>query len=259
MLRPIVVILSVAVSAMLVGAVDASAAPSKVFCTKVKDAGAAGSTVGGWGVRKCKKKRPASHDSSSTATPTPQPTPKPKKPCLRIVTDPFGTRCHPKPTAQRPSEDQLQQVVAKLKLPDATPRFGPDPSANEWNMLVVGYPIWLWTDGPTSLSTTAHSDGLDFTLAATWQSTTFTMGDGHTKTCAATTAYPAHPDHLGEPSPTCGYTYDTASAKAKPYTVSAEASWRIDWSSGGEQGSFVHTYTASRSLDVGELGSMIRG
>jgi hypothetical protein len=153
----------------------------------------------------------------------------------------------------------LQQVAAKLKLPDATPRFGPDPSVNEWKMLAVGFPIWLWTDGPTTLSTTAHSDGLDFGLTATWQSTTFTMGDGHSKTCAVTTPYPPHIDKPGSPSPTCGYVYEVACPKTTPYTVTAEASWRIDWSSGGEQGSFVHRYSASRTLVVGELQSMVRG
>jgi len=72
------------------------------------------------------------------------------------------------------------EVRVALHLPDPTPRFGPDPSVNEWKMLAVGYPIWLWTDAPTELSATATHDGLSMTLRAEWTSTSFEMGaHGH--------------------------------------------------------------------------------
>ncbi|HAM44195.1 MAG TPA: Tat pathway signal sequence, partial [Propionibacteriaceae bacterium] len=138
-------------------------------------------------------------------------------------------------------------------------RFGPDPSVNEWNMLVVGFPIWLWTDRPTTVSTTAHHDGLDFTLTATWTSTTFTMGDGNTKTCAATTIRPKKVRPATKPSPTCGYVYQTKSKIGHPYTVTADTHWRIDWSTNGYNGTFDHTYSGNRTLEIGELQSLING
>ncbi len=122
----------------------------------------------------------------------------------------------------------------------------------------MGFPVWLWTDSPRTVTSTATNDGLTFTLKATWTSTTFNLGDGHTKTCTNTSVYPAHIDKPGSPSPTCGYIYDTASPKGHPYTVSAETHWRIDWSTGGQAGSFDHIYTGSRTLEIGELASMIK-
>ena len=153
----------------------------------------------------------------------------------------------------------VQEVAAQLKLPDPTPRFGPDPSANEWKMLAVGFPIWLWTDRPTTVSTTAHHDGLTFTLTATWTSTTFTMGDGHSKTCTATTIRPKTVKPATKPSPTCSYTYQTKSKIGHPYTVTADTHWRIDWTTNGYSGTFTHTYTGNRTLEIGELQSLING
>jgi hypothetical protein len=165
-----------------------------------------------------------------------------------------------KPTKKQKTniENQLRQVATKLKLPDPTPRFGPDPSVNEWKMLAVGFPIWLWTDNPKSVTSTTTHDGLTFTLKATWTSTTFTMGDGHTKTCTNTTTYPAHIDKPGSPSPTCGYTYQTKSPKNHPYTVTAATHWRIDWTTNGQTGTFNHTNTGTKTLNIGELASMIK-
>ncbi len=186
--------------------------------------------------------------------------------CLRFnsVGSTDADHCEPTKTTNSlkrhaPSVSQLRAVAAQLKLPDATPRFGPHPSVNEWNMLAVGFPIWLWTDRPTTVSTTAHHDGLTFTLTATWTSTTFTMGDGHIKTCAATTIRPRTVKPATKPSPTCGYVYQTKSKIGHPYTVTADTHWRIDWSTNGYSGTFDHTYTGSRTLEIGELQSLING
>ena len=164
-----------------------------------------------------------------------------------------------KPAAKQPTATQLRTVATQLKLPNPTPRFGPDPSVNEWKMLAVGYPIWLWTDRPTTITTTAHHDGLDFTLVATWTSTTFTMGDGNTKTCTATTIRPKQLKPATKPSPTCGYTYQTKSKIGHPYTVTADTHWQITWTTNGYNGTFTHTYTGNRTLNIGELQSLING
>jgi hypothetical protein len=168
----------------------------------------------------------------------------------------------PKKTKKKPAtpdpSSHIREVVAKLKLPDPTPRFGPDPNNNQWHMLAVGFPIWLWTNGPTTLTTTAHHDGLTFTLQATWQSTTFTTGDGHTTTCTTTTTYPQHLNKPGTPSPTCGHTYDTASPKNHPYTVTAQTNWQINWTANHQHGTLTTTYTGQHQLEIGELQALVR-
>ena len=40
-------------------------------------------------------------------------------------------------------------AVARLQLPTIAPGIGPSPNLNPWNMAAVGYPLWLWADGPT--------------------------------------------------------------------------------------------------------------
>jgi len=177
------------------------------------------------------------------------------KGCIRTVTGPYCPKDETT-TDPAPTGTQLREVVAKLKLPDPTPRLGPDPSVNEWNMLAVGYPIWLWTDQPTHLATTAHHDGLTFTLDAQQTSTTFDMGDGNTKTCTATTPYTTY---TPKPSPTCGYTYETPSPVGHPYTLTATTTWTITWQATGHHGTLTHTTTGTRTLDVGELQSLIIG
>jgi hypothetical protein len=210
-------------------------------------------------------------NSKSKKEPNPTPTPDPKAPAPgnlpQCTDDNTAYQCRdydPDPTEKKakkkaPTQTQISHVAAKLKLPDPTPRFGPDPSVNEWNMLAVGFPIWLWTDRPTQVSTTAHHDGLTFTLTATWTSTTFTMGDEHSKTCAATTIRPKTVKPATKPSPTCGYVYQTKSKIGHPYTVTADTHWRIDWTTNGYSGTFDHTYTGSRTLEIGELQSLING
>lgn len=147
-------------------------------------------------------------------------------------------------------------LIVRLQLPDPTPQFGPDPEANEWKMAAVGYPLWLWTDGPRTVTSRVRAYGITFTLRATWLSTTFDMGDGHTVTCTATRAYPrtARP---GTASPDCGYTYEKASLPKGSYTVTATTNWRIGWSALGASGSLPGSYTATRALAVGELNALV--
>jgi hypothetical protein len=40
-------------------------------------------------------------------------------------------------------------AVARLQLPTVAPGIGPSPDLNPWNIAAVGYPLWLWADGPT--------------------------------------------------------------------------------------------------------------
>lgn len=147
-------------------------------------------------------------------------------------------------------------VVVRLRLPDPTPQFGPDPSANEWQMIPVGYPVWLWTEGPDDLSATTQAYGYTFTLRAERTSTVFTLGDGHSQTCTVVTPYTAAVTP-GSASPTCGYTYAEPSRPGPDYAVSATTRWRVTWTAAGESGVITATHTGNSTLAVGELFALV--
>lgn len=149
-------------------------------------------------------------------------------------------------------------LVTRVQLPDPTPQIGPDPTVNEWKMAAVGYPLWLWTEGPQTLTSRVQAHGVTFTLRATWVSTTFDMGDGHSVTCTTTRAYTSHVKP-GAKSPACGYTYLKSSLPEGSYTVTATTSWQINWSALGQSGSLPGAHAGSRSLPVGELNALVVG
>jgi hypothetical protein len=47
------------------------------------------------------------------------------------------------------ADQAAAMAVARLQLPTIAPGIGPSPDLNPWNMAAVGYPLWLWADGPT--------------------------------------------------------------------------------------------------------------
>lgn len=149
------------------------------------------------------------------------------------------------------------RLVTELRLPVPSPTFGPDPSVNEWKMLAVGFPIWLWTDGARTLTDTDSADGFTFTLTARLRSTTFAMGDGHAVTCRSMSRY-SDAVRPGTPSPDCGYSYQVPSLPKGNYTVTATAYWDVAWSVDGISGTLPVIRTASRSLPIGELSALNR-
>jgi len=155
-------------------------------------------------------------------------------------------------------EALARQVIVRLRLPDPTPRIGPDPEDNEWRMAAVGFPLWLWTDGPRTVRAVETAYGVRFTLRADWVSTTFAMGDGRSRTCTATRPYPASAKP-GSASPSCGYTYQRASLPDGSYRVTATTRWRISWSALGLSGTLPGTHAGSRTLRVGEVHSLVVG
>lgn len=162
----------------------------------------------------------------------------------------------PPPDLDHATAEQLsRQLIVRLQLPKPTPQFGPDPSDNEWNMIAVGYPLWLWTEGPRTVTATESAYGYTFTLRARYRSTTFGMGDGKTVRCTDTTAY-RRAIRPGTASPTCGHTYLTA-ARDGTYTVTATTHWDVDWSVAGFSGTLPGTHSASRRLPVGELQAIV--
>lgn len=61
----------------------------------------------------------------------------------------------------QPTAGQAAAIaVARLQLPKIAPGIGPSPDINPWNMAAVGYPLWLWADGPTHVSIrSTHGQG----------------------------------------------------------------------------------------------------
>lgn len=152
------------------------------------------------------------------------------------------------------AEQVARRLVVRLQLPTPTPRIGPDPDANEWHMAVVGYPLWLWTDGPRTVTATESAYGRTFTLKARQTSTTFTLGDGHSLTCEKTSEFKPSV-RPGTPSPTCGYAYQHRSKGS--YTITATTHWTVTWSVAGFSGTLPGTHSATRELKVGELQALV--
>lgn len=149
------------------------------------------------------------------------------------------------------------RLVTELRLPTPTPNFGPNPNKNEWKMLAVGFPIWLWTEGATTMSTSASAGGFTFQMSARWQSTTFDMGDGNTVTCTAMEKYSASVKP-GTPSPNCGYAYSKPSLPKGKYRVRAVADWEVTWSVAGFSGVLPAYNEALASIPIGELVALNR-
>ncbi|WP_052462551.1 hypothetical protein [Nigerium massiliense] len=151
----------------------------------------------------------------------------------------------------------MQQVDVDLYLPDPEIKVAPDPSVNEWNMAVVGYPLWLWVPTADSVESSATNDGLTFDMTATRKSVTFDMGDGSTVTCEEMTPFDDSVEP-GTPSPTCGYVYQKPSLPNENYTVRATTEWTVRWSSMGFSGDLPGTTTSTTTIPVGELQSVLR-
>lgn len=146
-----------------------------------------------------------------------------------------------------------REAAATLRLPTQTVRIGPEPSLNQWNMMAVGYPIWLWREGASTTSETVSLAGVTLDMTARHQSTTFDMGDGTKETCTASTPWVAGARPPGTPSPNCGHVY----TKPGNYTITATHHWQLSWTALGQSGALPMSNTSSTDLVVGELASVV--
>lgn len=115
-------------------------------------------------------------------------------------------------------------------------------------MTVVGMPVWLWVDEPSRTTwgpATITAGGM--TLTARVQSVTWDMGDGTILTCGKGTEWESGMG--GDPSPTCGHTYDEQGS----YTIRARAHWVARWAGYGQSGMIPVTLSTTRVLNVGEV------
>ena len=150
-------------------------------------------------------------------------------------------------------------AVARLQLPKIPPGIGPAPNINPWNMAAVGYPLWLWGDGPTHVGPISDSvAGLSVSLDAEVSGLTFRMGDGHTVTCAGSGHRWTTAVQPGTESPSCGYSYAKPSLPDNAYTVTAIANWAVTWTSNGQSGVINVPAVDTTELPVGELQVLVR-
>jgi len=126
-------------------------------------------------------------------------------------------------------------------------------------MAAVGYPLWLWADGPTHVGPISDSvAGLSVSLEAEVSSLTFRMGDGHTVNCAGTGDPWTTAVEPGTKSPNCGYSYTRPSLPDHNYTVAAIANWAVTWTSNGQSGVINVPVVDTTELPVGELQVLVR-
>ena len=149
-------------------------------------------------------------------------------------------------------------AVARLRLPVTPPKVGPDPNLNKWKMAAVGYPLWVWADGPTHVGPVSDSvGGLTVSLDAQLTKTVFRMGDGGTVTCVGAGTPYRNSTKPGTPSPSCGYRYEEPSLPEGNYTVSAVSYWAVTWTVNGTSGVITVPSVTSAPLPVGE-GQVLR-
>ena len=145
-----------------------------------------------------------------------------------------------------------QRAALSLSVPAPELRIGPDPARNQWNMIPVGFPIWVWTTEASTLTATTTAEGITITMTATRGPTSLTFGDGTTLVCRTMTPRPAYLDPP-PPSPDCGHTY-TATGQ---HTITATTTWTIQWQALGMTGTVPITRTSATTLRVGELTAVL--
>ena len=150
-------------------------------------------------------------------------------------------------------------AVARLKLPAVGPGIGPSPDLNRWDMAAVGYPLWLWANGPTQIGPVSDSvAGLSVSLRAEVSSLTFRMGDGTVITCDGTGDKWTEAVEPGAQAPNCGHTYTKPSLPQGSYTVAAITNWAVTWTANGQSGVIEVPAVQTTELPVGELQVLVR-
>jgi hypothetical protein len=160
--------------------------------------------------------------------------------------------------APRP-EVVARNALAKIRLVGAQIGIAPDPAGAG----LVGLPVWLWTAvtpntwGPLTAEET--NNGLTARIRAQAVQIAWNMGDGHVVTCA-NPGTPYDPSYGGNPSPTCGHTYSTSSHNQPGgrYTITANTTWRVEWTAGASSGVFVVVRTSQTTVRIDELQVVVR-
>jgi hypothetical protein len=163
------------------------------------------------------------------------------------------------PQIRLTAEQVAYIAVARLHLEPLTPVIGPPPDLNRWEMVAVGYPLWLSGAGnadPGPVSDAVFN--LLVRLDAHVTHTDFVMGDGHMVTCSGAGLAWTRAVEPGQKSPACGYQYATPSLPQGDYTVTIRTHWDIDWTINNQRGVIRMVQASSTQLPVGELQVLVR-
>ena len=125
----------------------------------------------------------------------------------------------------------VSQASLQLGVPTPTVRLGPDPSWNQWKLLAVGLPIWLWTEGIQPQTAATSMEGIDIQMQATPGGATVDWGDGTVIWCATMTSKTRYTDPLLM-SPDCGHKYEHPG----DYTITVTQQWIVDWAALNQKG-----------------------
>ncbi|MFJ2191654.1 ATP/GTP-binding protein [Kitasatospora sp. NPDC087861] len=152
-----------------------------------------------------------------------------------------------------------QQAVDTMQL--TGPQIGMAPAPGSTGL--VGMPVWMWTAvsptawGPNTKSVTAGAVTVTATAHAT--QIAWSMGDGHTVTCTGP-GTPYDPSYGAHPSPDCGHTYTSTSARQDKgkFHVGAVTTWSVDWTGAGRQGHLTLTRTSAADVAVAEAQAVVK-
>ena len=125
----------------------------------------------------------------------------------------------------------VSQASLELGVPAPVVRLGPDPSWNQWKLLAVGLPIWLWTEGVQPQTAATSAEGIDIQMQATPGGATVDWGDGTVIWCATMTSKTRYTDPLLM-SPDCGHKYEHPG----DYTITVTQQWIVDWAALDQKG-----------------------
>ena len=139
--------------------------------------------------------------------------------------------------------DLAAQLMAQMVFTPPAPVSQVAPGGTP----VINQPIWFWVAGDATVtgpqSSSMSAGGVTVSLSAELVSTTWSLGDGTSMTCAGPgVAYPdpsltdeatAHMD-----SPSCGHRYPHSSKNVtgSVYVVSVTSTWQLQWHGGGKSG-----------------------
>ena len=165
------------------------------------------------------------------------------------------------PPSQAAVLSAVRSASATLQLPDGAPVVAPDPANNEWDMIPIGYPIWLTTTAPATAEAATVQDGISITITATRGTTVFAMGEPGQKvsnpyvSCAQMAQRKLKETPPDKKSPNCGYVYKIMGT----YTILATTTWKLTWTANQYSGTLYTTRTApaAKPLTIGELHAVL--
>lgn len=139
-----------------------------------------------------------------------------------------------------------------MRIPAPEIGVAPDPMANEWKMLAVGFPVWITGNQVTEQNASTTQQGITIQMRASAGPTVVDFGDGTTRTCVTMSPRPPSAPAQAE-SPDCGHTYQ----RKGTYTITATTTWTITWSALGQSGTVTMARSNSTTLRVGELTAVL--